>query len=66
MVANSVGDRGLIEHWKTKIAIANRHNVFHHCHQCQYEWVSSDRSEPCPQCQSEKIERILCWQFPDG
>ncbi|WP_318730602.1 hypothetical protein [Roseofilum sp. Guam] len=59
-------DRTEIDRWKHKIDVANEHNVFCHCHQCDYEWVSSAQNQPCPECQSDRIERILCWQFPDG
>ncbi|MDJ1177507.1 hypothetical protein PJF56_01385 [Roseofilum sp. BLCC_M91] len=59
-------DRPQIDRWKRKIEVANQHNVFSHCHQCGYEWVGSSEDRPCPQCGSDRLERILCWQFPDG
>ncbi len=53
-----------IESWKAKIERANRNNLFHHCQDCGYEWVASE-PQTC-RCGSSRIERIACWQFPDG
>ncbi|MEE3716900.1 hypothetical protein V2H45_09100 [Tumidithrix elongata RA019] len=52
-----------LNEWRTKIEIANQHNVFSHCHSCGYEWVASSKTT-C-RCGSSKVEYILCWQFPD-
>ncbi|NJK64133.1 MAG: hypothetical protein HC921_16885 [Synechococcaceae cyanobacterium SM2_3_1] len=49
--------------WQAKIRIANQHNIFCHCQQCQREWVAS-AAEPCS-CGSQLVETIACWQFPD-
>lgn len=53
-----------LEQWQQTLAEANRHNIFHHCQQCDREWVASTE-EPC-RCGSHRVERIACWQFPDG
>jgi putative hemolysin len=54
-----------LQEWQEKIAVANSNNIFCHCRQCGYEWVGNDRDRCC-QCSSEDVERIACWQFPDG
>lgn len=51
--------------WQATLAEADRHNIFCHCHDCGYEWVSSQVENICPQCGGRKIESIACWQFPD-
>lgn len=50
--------------WQRVLDAANRNNVFHHCRKCDEEWVAS-AEESC-RCGSKSVERILCWQFPDG
>ena len=57
--------RDLVAAWQQKIEWANRHNIFCHCRQCDREWVTSSRTDPCT-CGSQDVERIACWQFPDG
>jgi len=59
-------DRALIKHWQGMVHRADRNNVFCQCRHCQYEWVASARTASCPQCASPDVERIACWQFPDG
>ena len=53
-----------LQEWQMKITIANLHNIFCHCRHCNQEWVASTY-ENCS-CGSTDVERILCWQFPDG
>ncbi|MCW6037087.1 hydrogenase maturation nickel metallochaperone HypA [Spirulina subsalsa FACHB-351] len=62
----SNSDQAIFAEWRQKIAIANRHNIFCHCRDCGEEWVDSHRNVSCPACQSQKLEYIACWQFPDG
>ncbi|MGB3493535.1 MAG: hypothetical protein WBA57_12450 [Elainellaceae cyanobacterium] len=50
--------------WQLRIEAANQNNLLHHCRQCDREWVSS-QAERCA-CGSASVERIACWQFPDG
>lgn len=52
--------------WQLRLAEANRHNIFCHCRQCEYEWVDSVDDAVCQSCGSTNVERIACWQFPDG
>lgn len=59
-------DRARLQRWQRAIRIADRRNVFCHCRHCQAEWVDSSRQAPCLQCGSLSVERIPCWQFPDG
>jgi len=54
-----------LQEWRNKIEIANQHNIFCHCRDCGYEWVDSGLKTGCTQCQSDRVERISCWQFPD-
>jgi rubrerythrin len=63
--SNQEKDISLIKDWQTKIEIANRNNIFGHCHSCNYEWVDSSFDKVCPSCGSGDVERISCWQFPD-
>jgi putative hemolysin len=56
----------VIREWREKIQVANRNNVFCHCRQCQEEWVDSSFEAACRACGSADVERISCWQFPDG
>lgn len=56
----------VIMQWQEKIKIANRNNIFCHCHRCNQEWVDSTFDAICNQCGSRNVERISCWQFPDG
>lgn len=51
--------------WQLSLQEANRHNIWCHCNACQYEWVDSDENAACPQCQSDRVQHIPCWQFPD-
>ena len=59
-------DPSLLEQWQLKIKTANRHNIFCHCRNCDYEWVDSSLGASCQKCSSNNVERISCWQFPDG
>ncbi len=59
-------DRALTQAWQRMIRTADRHNIFCRCRECHYEWVDSSRAAPCPKCGSPRIERVACWQFPDG
>jgi hypothetical protein len=52
--------------WREKIAGANRNNIFCHCRDCDKEWVDSGETSICEDCGGDRIERIACWQFPDG
>ncbi|MDJ0714549.1 MAG: hypothetical protein QNJ54_10055 [Prochloraceae cyanobacterium] len=54
-----------LKEWQLKIKTANRNNIFCHCHHCGYEWIDSSFEASCPNCDSTKVERISCWQFPD-
>ena len=56
----------VISKWQEKIKIANRNNIFCHCRNCNNEWVDSSFDATCSHCGSLNIERISCWQFPDG
>lgn len=56
----------LLREWQAQIEQANRNNVFCHCRDCDREWVDSDSRAACPYCRSSNVERIACWQFPDG
>ncbi|MEH2182306.1 hypothetical protein [Nostoc sp.] len=51
--------------WHQCIEMANRNNIFYHCHSCSYEWVDSVIDAVCCKCGSKDIEHISCWQFPD-
>ncbi|MEM8603673.1 MAG: hypothetical protein AAGF24_07540 [Cyanobacteria bacterium P01_H01_bin.121] len=53
-----------LQQWQAALAEADRHNIFCHCKQCGYEWVSS-QPERC-RCGSQAVEYLTCWQFPDG
>ncbi|MDY6804934.1 MAG: hypothetical protein SXA11_14160 [Cyanobacteriota bacterium] len=59
-------DSSLIKDWQAKIEVANRNNIFCHCRRCNYEWVDSSSDRVCSSCGSGDVERISCWQFPDG
>lgn len=59
-------DKTLLRSWQQKIEVANRNNVFCHCHACSAEWVDSSLEASCQQCGSTNVEHISCWQFPDG
>lgn len=59
-------DSNQLRQWRTKIAIANRYNVFCHCRRCGHEWVDSELKVICGNCNSGEVESICCWQFPDG
>lgn len=50
--------------WQLRIQAANQNNILHHCRTCDRQWVAST-DESCI-CGSSAIERIACWQFPDG
>ena len=52
--------------WRDRIREANRHNIFCCCRACKYEWVDSLEDAACPTCGCDRVERIPCWQFPDG
>ncbi len=51
--------------WQLSLQEANRHNIWCHCQRCQYEWVDSVEDAVCPQCHSDRVQHIPCWQFPD-
>jgi hypothetical protein len=53
------------QEWRQKIEKANYHNIFCHCRHCQQEWIDSSFEAVC-QCGSQDVEKIACWQFPDG
>jgi hypothetical protein len=53
-----------LHEWKQSLEEANRYNIFCHCRECKREWVAS-KPEACI-CGSNHVERIACWQFPDG
>ncbi|PSB22190.1 hypothetical protein C7B65_01945 [Phormidesmis priestleyi ULC007] len=53
-----------LREWQQSLEEANRHNIFCHCRECNYEWVAS-KPEACV-CGSKSMEYISCWQFPDG
>lgn len=53
-----------IKDWQDKIEIANRNNIFCHCHCCGAEWIDSQIDVIC-KCGSSQVEKICCWQFPD-
>lgn len=55
-----------LKDWRLKIATANRNNIFCHCRDCDAEWMDSYEGAPCPNCRSQNVESICCWQFPDG
>ncbi|WAL61241.1 hypothetical protein [Thermocoleostomius sinensis] len=52
-----------LREWQLKIEVANRHNIWCHCRQCDREWIASKPSV-C-ECGSAQVESIACWQFPD-
>jgi hypothetical protein len=54
-----------LKEWFANLEEANRYNVFCHCRRCGREWVDSSFDAVC-QCGSKEVERISCWQFPDG
>jgi hypothetical protein len=54
-----------LHQWQLALAAANRNNIWCHCKNCDAEWVSSDEQGSCLTCGSDRVERILCWQFPD-
>lgn len=56
----------IIAQWQEKIKIANRNNIFCHCRNCNHEWVDSSFDAICNNCGNNNVERICCWQFPDG
>jgi rubrerythrin len=58
-------EKALISSWRKQIETANQNNIFCHCQNCGYEWVDSVEDVSCSNCGSAKIEKILCWQFPD-
>lgn len=58
-------DLETFQDWQRKIAIADRHNIFCHCHNCGAEWVDSHLQVSCSKCKSDRVEKISCWQFPD-
>ena len=62
---SSPEDELLFAQWRSKISIANRNNIFCHCHQCEEEWIDSTFEVKCIKCGSSKVETISCWQFPD-
>ncbi|MGB6299275.1 MAG: hypothetical protein WBF90_24270 [Rivularia sp. (in: cyanobacteria)] len=47
-------NNSIILQWQEKIKVANRNNIF-----C-LDFTS------CINCGSDYIERISCWQFPNG
>lgn len=59
-------DASLTDKWRKKIEVANQNNIFCHCRSCDYEWVDSSVEVSCKSCGGKNIERIACWQFPDG
>ena len=59
-------NNSIIAQWQEKIKIANRNNIFCHCRNCNNEWVDSSFEATCNHCGSNNVERISCWQFPDG
>lgn len=52
-----------LQQWQRAIAEADRHNRCH-CKQCDAAWVAST-PVACPDCGSDRVEHISCWQFPD-
>lgn len=52
-----------LDEWRKKIEMANRHNIWCHCRQCDREWIASARVD-CV-CGSKDVEAVVCWQFPD-
>jgi anaerobic ribonucleoside-triphosphate reductase len=54
-----------LREWYQGIAMANRNNIFCHCHSCGWEWVDSSTDAVCSKCNSADVEHISCWQFPD-
>jgi len=50
--------------WQLRIQAANQNNLLHHCRKCDREWVAS--VEEFCSCGSKSVERLACWQFPDG
>ncbi len=59
-------NNSIIFQWQEKIKVANRNNIFCHCRSCNNEWVDSSFEAICINCGSVNVERISCWQFPDG
>lgn len=62
--AFSEQDISELHEWRSKIEVANRNNIFCHCHTCGAEWVDSSFDAVC-NCGSANVEHISCWQFPD-
>ncbi|MGF1491984.1 MAG: hypothetical protein ACFBSC_05905 [Microcoleaceae cyanobacterium] len=58
--------QSLVKAWQAKVQIADQNNILSHCQSCGYEWVDSGEKSICSHCGSKDIERIRCWQFPDG
>jgi hypothetical protein len=52
-----------LREWQLKIEIANQHNIWCHCRQCDREWIAS--APVACECGSVQVEHIACWQFPD-
>jgi len=53
-----------LQQWQSAIAETDRHNIWCHCKKCDAEWVASTPVN-CPDCGSDRVEHISCWQFPD-
>jgi hypothetical protein len=53
-----------LEAWQQALGIADRNNILHHCLQCDRQWVAT-YDKTCV-CGGDRLERIPCWQFPDG
>ncbi|MEM0981846.1 MAG: hypothetical protein AAGH78_16440, partial [Cyanobacteria bacterium P01_H01_bin.58] len=54
-----------LNQWRFGLQQADDNNVFCHCQMCDREWIASSHDATCT-CGSTKVERISCWQFPDG
>jgi hypothetical protein len=63
MESESQLSSGELQQWQLSLEEANRHNIWCHCRECDFEWVAS-AEVPC-QCGSKRVEYIACWQFPD-
>ncbi|BAY89051.1 MULTISPECIES: hypothetical protein [unclassified Tolypothrix] len=54
-----------LQQWYQGLKDANRNNIFCHCRACGYEWMDSRFDATCTQCNSQDVESISSWQFPD-
>ncbi|MDJ0615961.1 MAG: hypothetical protein QNJ63_04275 [Calothrix sp. MO_192.B10] len=54
-----------LQQWHQGINNANRNNILCHCRVCEYEWMDSNFTATCVKCNSQDVERISAWQFPD-